>query len=197
MGAFEDLIARAREGETEALDELEQSFSGSSLRQIAEENKAWREKNLPLVRKAKFDDLVGQLDDDLKAAGLTADQFGNVDPDELTLDVVKARATETLNQRRQAKLAAAKDAGFETVEEYEAALQSVKQANEQRRQTLEAAGKGAASGGGAGDAEPSDNYEAGMKDFNRARELGATTDEAMGEAVHTILARQAPVPIEE
>lgn len=195
MGEFENLIERVREGDTEAIDELEQNFGGSTLRQQYEEAKSWRDKNIDRVRKAAFDEVVSGLEEDLRTA-VSLDEFQNVDPDELTPDAVKARATENLNQRRAAKLAAAKDAGFESVEEYEEALQAVKQAKEKRANELGQVGSAAASGGGAGDGVVS-TFDEAKGDFNKAKELGATTDEAMGEAVHTILARQAPVEVPE
>lgn len=199
MGDFEDLIAKARAGDVEALDELESNYSGTALRGKAEEGEKFRQRAEalePLARKAKFSELVTTLDETMQAAGLTADDFGDVPVDDLTSDLIRAKAQIKVEQAQASKLEAAKASGFETVDEYEAALTSFRNQSKDRREKLEAIGTAASSGGGS-EVPEEDAFTVGKADYDKARKLGASKDVALGEMVHTLLARQVPKDTEE
>lgn len=194
VGEFEDLIAKARAGDVEALDTLESSYSGSALRGKAEESDNLRKRAEalePLARKARFSELVTTLDETMQGTGLTADDFADVPVDDLTSDLIRAKAQIKVEQVQATKLEAAKASGFETVEEYEAALTAVRKQQDQRRDNLEAVGSASSSGGGS-EVPEEDAYTVGKADYDKARNLGASKDVALGEMVHTLLARQVP-----
>jgi hypothetical protein len=194
MGRFEDLVAQAREGDTEALDALEQEFSGSALREQAEEAgqyKAKFEKLVPLARKNRVEELVGKLPDDLKDVGLGAEDFGDFDPDSLTLEQVQDRAKAKSEQAQATRLAAAQEAGFDSVEEYQEALETVKQQKATRKQGMESVAGGVASSGGEppGANEPS-GRELAKEAFDASKEQGRTDDVALAASVSAILEAQ-------
>lgn len=194
VGEFEDLIAKARAGDVEALDTLESSYSGSALRGKAEEADTFRKRAEtlePLARKAKFSELVTTLDETMQGTGLTADDFADVPVDDLTSDLIRAKAQIKVEQVQATKQEAAKSAGFETVEEYEAALTAFRKQKDDRREKLEAVGTASSSGGGS-EVPEEDPYTVGKADYDKARSLGASKDVALGEMVHTLLARQVP-----
>ncbi len=197
MGEYEDLLARAKDGDESAFEELETKYSGTALRQQAEEAAALKKQmaeQAPLVRKAKFQEYMGQLEDDLKSADLTLDDLGEVTPGELTLDMVTQAAERKIEARNASILSAAKSAGFDTVEEFQAAMNRVKQERETNTRRMETVGSATASGtGGPVPEQELTRSEAGQRDFKEAKRQGATDDVALGEAVHTILAHQAPV----
>lgn len=201
MGRFEELVAEAKTGNLEAIDLLEQEFSGTTLRKtnedLAKENeelRKFREANLDLVRKGTVENLIGQLDESLRE-GVTSEAFSGINPEELTLDRVREVAQQVQTQRRSVIEAAAKEAGFETVEEYQQALNAVKQQRQERQQGLEQLG-GAASSGGESGSHEADEFSVAKKDYERAQQLGATSDEALGEFLHTRMTQQAPVELE-
>jgi hypothetical protein len=194
VGEFEDLIAKARSGDVEALDELESNFSGSALRGKAEEGDKFRQRAEalePLARKARFSELVTSLDETMQGVGLTADDFADVPVDDLTSDLIRAKAQIKVEQVQATKQEAAKSAGFETVEEYEAALTAIRKQQDDRRGKLEAVGSASASGGGS-EVPEEDAFIVGKADYDKARSMGASKDVALGEMVHTLLARQVP-----
>lgn len=197
MGRFEDLVEQAKTGDNDALDTLLAEFSGSTLRQQAEEGSAFKtryEKILPLVRKTRLDDLVAKLDDDLREVGLDVTDFGDFDPDNLSLEQVIDKAKTKSETVQATRLAAAKDAGFDTVEEYQQALQAVKDQREKRKQGMEKVGAGVISAGGGepGGGEEESLFDKGQAAFKSAREQGRATDYAMATAIEAILTAQAP-----
>lgn len=197
MGRFEDLIEQAEGGDTDALQTLREEFSGSALREQAEANAQFRKKyeeNLPVVRKARLDDLAARLDEDLREVGLDIGDFGDFDPDDLTLekvqDVAKAKAEST----QAAKLQSAQDAGFDSVEEYEEALQAVKEQRQKRKTGMEEVAGGVAGSGGepGGEPEPETPYDHGRAAFEAAKAEGYADDHAMAESINAILTAQSP-----
>lgn len=197
MGRFEELLSEAKSGNEEALDLLEQEFGGSQLRNqnesLSQENqslKEWKEKNAESVRKATFDALLPNLDEGLRETVSVSD-FADTDPDELTLDAIRNKANERQTELQRTIEVAAKAAGFETVEEYQTALNTVKQTQNSSRQGMEQFGRSASSGG-VGDSGGADTFETSKKDFDAAKQLGAADDEALGEFLHTHMAQQAP-----
>lgn len=195
MGRYEDLIQEARQGNTEALDTLESEFSVSTLRDKAEQAGAFESKYkeaIPLVRKARLDELAGRLDEDLRSA-ISVDDFSDIDPDDLTLEMIQDRAKSQQESRQAQRLAVAQDAGFDSVEEYETALATVKQQKDQRKTGMESvAGGVAASSGGepGGSIEPS-RFETTHEAFKSGKESGQTDDVAMAGAVDALLSFQS------
>ena len=192
MGRFEDLVQQAREGDAEALDALETEFSGSALREKAEKAESLEQelqKVRPLQRKARFDELVGKLDEGLQSV-LSVDDVGDVEPNELTLEQLQDLATNKAEQRQATRLAAAQEAGFETVEEYESALETVKRNKEQRRQSMEDVGGGVASSGGEGGGVEPTRFDQGKEAFDAAKASGATDDIARAAFVDSLLQNQ-------
>jgi hypothetical protein len=194
MGRFEDLIEQAKTGDADALDALASEFSGSSLREKAESAIAWESKyqeNLPLIRQARFAELSGQLDDDLRESGLNVSDLGEIDPSDMNLELIQGKARERMESRNAQKLATAKEAGFETVEEFETALETAKQSQAKRVQTMEAISGGVASSGG----EPGSQTEPTLADtaqeaFTSAKQQGRTDDVALAAGIDAILSAQ-------
>lgn len=196
MGRYEDLIEQAREGNLEALDSLESEFGVSTLREKAEQADTFKskyEKALPHMRKARLDELAAKLDDDLREVGLGVDDFGDFDPDDLSLEAVQDKAKAKSEQAQASKLAAAQEAGFDSVEEYDQALQTFKEQKEQRKTGMEEVASGVTSSGGepAGTDEPT-VFEQGKEAFEAAKLEGRADDHAMSDAIDAILSAQAP-----
>jgi hypothetical protein len=194
MGEFEDLIEQVRSGDESALDTLQEKFSGSNLRTQAEQGAEWQKKyqeSLPLVRKAKLEDLTGKLDESLRDVGLSADDFADVDPGDLNLELIQDAAKNKLEQKNAQRLAAAQDAGFETVEEYNTALETVKQKRTERKEGMEAVASGVASGSGEpGEGESDSLLDRGSKAFKEAKEAGKTDDLALASSLEAIMGAQ-------
>jgi hypothetical protein len=117
---------------------------------------------------------------------------------EITVDFLKGKAEIKQTARNEVLLDGAKSAGFDTVEEYTAALETVKQANADRKAGAESAGGGVASGmgggagGGSGDEDA--DFEEAKKVYDTARKSGKTEDVALGNFIERRLTQQAPNP---
>lgn len=196
MGRFEDLVDKARQGDQEALDALESEFSGSSLRQRAEEADTYKTKYeaaIPLMRQSRLSEMMNRLDDDLKASGLTIEDFGDFDPETLSLEQVQDKAKAKIALAQESRMAAARAVGFDTVEEYEEALSAVKKQQEAKVAGMEAvAGGVAGSGGSAPGSEGQDLREVGKTAFAQVKAEGRSDDYALGGAIEAILDAQAP-----
>lgn len=194
MGEFEDLIKQAKEGDTSALDTLEEKYSGSALRTQAEQGSEWQKKyqeSIPLVRKARLDEIAGKLDESLREVGISADDFADVDPGDLSLELVTAKAQTKLEQKNAQRLAAAQEAGFDSVEEYNTALDAVKQQRAQRKEGMESVSSGVASSGGEpGGGSEESLLDRGSKAFQEAKAAGQTDDLAMASSVAAIMEAQ-------
>lgn len=195
MGRFEELVQQAKDGDADALDALETEFSGSALREKAESADAFKtnyEKSLPLIRKAKFAEFFEQLDDDLKASGLTAEALGEFDPEGLTLDIVKEKAKSSLDAAQESRLALAKESGFDNVEEFEKAMLTVKAQADTRRASMEAVGAGASSSGGEPSAtgEGKTHAEITTEAFDKAKKDGLSDDRALGVSISALIDAQ-------
>ena len=200
MGEFEDLIQQVRDGDAEALNTLEADFGGTVLREkaeLAESLQKQVDKAAPFVRQARFSELVDKLDEPLKESGLTADDFKDVDPNSLSLEMVRDKATARIDTTQTQRLAVAEDAGFETVEEYQEALKTVKEQKTATREGMEAVTSGVASGGGESGSggEPS-RFEKSTTAYKDAKEKGATDDLALSSFIDVNLSEQSE-PVEE
>lgn len=190
MGQFEDLVKQAREGDLSALDQLEQNFSGSTLREKAEKADSLESKIgdlTPLARKAKVDEVRSTLDEDLRAA-VDYDDFADVDPTEITAELVQQKVNARVAQQTQRKQAVAKEAGFDTVEEYEQALADAKAAREKRTADLESVGGSV--GGGGGEAGGVDSFTESKKAYDEAKQSGKSDDLALAGFLASSLERQ-------
>ena len=196
MGKFEDLVQQAREGDEEALNTLEKEFAGSNLREQSEAAVATLQENEPFIREGKFRALRQSLGDD--GEGLTLDDLEGVDSDDFSADLLREKAEEKSARKAATHLEAAKAAGFESVEDYDQALESLKSAQATKKEGMETLGAGTAStsGGQTPPAEVKEPYDAALDDFHGAQKDGATHDVALGEAAHTLMANQHPEPEE-
>ena len=195
MGEFEDTVQRARDGDETALDELEANFSGGTLRTEAEKVPGL-EKRLeaaqPFMREARFTELVGKLDDDLKESGLTAADFADVDPDSLSLEMVRDKAKAVTEASQTQNQAAAEAAGIENVEDYKTALTTVKEQQTKKVTDMEAVTGGVASGGGdAGSGGEATRFDKSKTAFEKAKEDGLADDVAMASFIDVNLAEQS------
>lgn len=194
MGKFEDLVERARNGDSEALDELENEFSGSNLREQQEAAVKALKDNEPFIRQGKFQALKAELGEvDIALADLDG-----VDTESFSADLLREKAEEKQAKRAAVRLEAAKEAGFESVEEYDQALEALKSEQTKKREGMEALGGATAStsGGQTPPAEVKEPYEQALDDYKASRQGGLTQDYALGEAAHTLMTAQHPEPAE-
>ncbi len=194
MGEFENLIQQAREGNAEALDTLESDFGGSTLREKAEQAESLQkqvDKAAPFVRQARFSELMGKLDTSLQESGVTAEDFSDMDPDSLSLETVRDRAQVRIDADQTQRLATAEDAGFETVEEYQEALTTLKEQATKKRTDMEAVSSGVASDSGApADGEVS-RFDKSLGAFKEAKQEGRSDDIAMANFIDVNLSEQS------
>lgn len=196
MGEFEDLIQKAKTGDQSALDELSTKFSASSLRKEAEEAAKLRQtlkEQMPLIREAKLRQVKDQLPDSMKAVELSLSDLGEVDPSEITVDLVKERVEAKLIEAKTARERLAKDQGFDSVEEFEQALESAKQAQTTKKKAMEAIGGATASSSGSSKESESSPAKAMFTAFEAAKKDRKAEDFAMGEGMEALLTAQAPV----
>ena len=200
MGEFEDLIQQVRDGDADALNTLESDFGGSTLREKAELAESLQkkvDKAAPFVRQARFSELVDKLDEPLKESGLTADDFKDVDPDSLSLEMVRDKATARIDTTQTQRLVVAEDAGFETVEEYQEALTTVKENKTKKREGMEAVTSGVASSGGqSGDGGEPTRFEKTHDAYKTAKKEGRSDDIALANFIDVNLEDQSE-PVEE
>lgn len=201
MGEFEDLLDQAESGNTEAVATLREKFGESTLRDQAGEAGALRkqrEEDAPLLREAKLARFQKELGDDL-GVDITIEDLGTVDPSEITKEFVESTAKVKLEKQTQARTTAAREAGFDNVEDYNKAMTTLKKEQDTKLAAMQAIGGATSSASGAppGSEPTVTPFEAGKKTFEEAKDLGQTDDEALAEAAHSIMAIQAPVPIDE
>jgi len=200
MGEYEDLVDQASQGDTDAAETLKTKYGSTKLREEAAKGAAVAkayEESLPLARRGAFAQAAEALDDSLRQM-VRLEDIGEVPPQEITAELLKSKAQSNLNAANERKLTSAKESGFETVEEYDAALQTLKEQQNTRQRQLEAVGAATASGSGGtpvpeGTQTP---FEAGKAAFDAAKNTGASDDVAHGEFVHQLLAAQAPMELE-
>jgi len=194
MGEFEDLIERAKSGDETALDELGQNFGGSALREKAEQADEWEKrytKALPTLRQNRVTELVSKLDSDLQETGLTAEDFADIDPESLSLEQVRDAAQAKSEAVQAQGKAAAEAAGFETVEEYQDALATVKKQTETRKAGMENVATGVTStGGDPGSGGEKTRFDQSTDAHKAAKEDGRADDVAMASFVDVMLDHQ-------
>ncbi len=190
MGKFEDLIQSARDGDTEALETLEKEFGGSNLRDQVEAAAKAAKDNEPYIRVGKFNDLKAKLGN----IDLTLEDLEGVDTQDFSEDLLREKADDKKVKLDAFKETAAKMAGFDSVEEYDKAMEAVKQKQTANKEGLENLGGATASssGGQAPSAEPKDPYDTSLDAYKDAKKSGATQDKAHGIAAHALMTAQHP-----
>lgn len=198
MGKYEDLLEKAETGDADAFKTLREEFSGGALRTKADEAEGLRKQlaeNEEFVVEAKFNRLIAEANLNVE---ISLSDLGEIDSGDLTLDLIREKAEAKSADMSAAKEAVAKEAGFESVEEYQKALDSMKEKQTADIKAAEAIGGATASSSG-GTPEPTGDetpYDQSINDFKEAKKQGATDDIALGEAAHTLMAAQAPVKLE-
>ncbi len=195
MGKFEDLVQRARDGDEEALNELESEFSGSNLRDQRDAAVQTLKDNNEFIRQGRFQALRSELGED---ADVILEDLEGVDSNDFTADLLREKADAKSANRAAAHLVAAQSAGFESVEEYDQALEALKSEQTKKKADMEALGGATAStsGGQTPPVEEKEPYDAALEDFKTAQKGGATHDVALGEAAHSLMTTQHPEPEE-
>lgn len=197
MGRYEELLERAEGGDASAFKALKEEFGGSALRTKAEEADGLRKQlddNEGLIREAKFRRLADGLDLDVE---LSLGDLEGVSSADLTEDLLREKAEAKSTSMKAMRATMASDAGYDSVEEYDTALASLKKERTNTKTSQESIGgaTSSSSGGTPHSEEEKTVYEKSTADFNTAKKQGATDDIALGEAAHTMMAAQAPVDI--
>lgn len=200
MGEFEDLVDKAASGDADAAAALKERYSGSSLRSKAEEGEAAKARYqaaLPQLRKIRLDELSGKIDERFRSV-IGPDDFTDLEPESITLEVVHDRAERRYNETKAQRLNLAKANGFDTVEDMDAALAEAKKRREVRRDGMETASKALASlTRDPNITEESTPFEIAKVDYEAAKDSGMDDGRALGEFVHSLMAAQHPVSLEE
>ncbi len=191
MGKFEDLIQSVRDGDTEALETLEKEFSGSNLREQQEAAAKALKDNEPYIRVGKFNALKKDLGEGIN---LTLEDLEGIDTQDFSEDLLREKADDKKVKMEAFKEDAAKMAGFESVEEYDKAMDAVKQKQTANKEGLEALGGATASssGGQVTPTEPVDPWDASLEAYKEAKKSGSTQDKAHGIAAHALMTAQHP-----
>ena len=191
MGKFEDLIQSAKDGDAEALETLEKEFSGSNLREQQEAATKALQDNEPYIRVGKFNALKDALGEGLE---LNLEDLKGIDTDDFSEDLLREKAEEKTAQMDTFKQKVATEAGFESVEEYDKAMESVKQTQSTNTKGFETVGAATASssGGQPLPVEPVEPWDESLKAYEEAKKTGSTQDKAHGIAAHALMTAQHP-----
>ncbi len=201
MGRYEDLLQEVRDGSTEAIDSLESEFGGSSLRKQAEAGvkaQTLLEEQTPLAREGAFNRLVNDLDEELREVPLSVEDFMDVSPQDLTIDVVSSKARSKLDTAEASLREQAEAQGYDSVEEFQKALEAVKKETTKKVDDMNAIGGGTTSGGS--DPVPDEveePFDAMDTAYKASRKEGKSQDKAMGVGIEALLTAQAPVDVDE
>ena len=193
MSKFEELIKEIKDGNIEAVDQLESEFSGSALREKAEkagELQAQVEALAPFAKEAKIKELQSNLPDKYSGVNLSADDLKDVDPTDITLETLIVKAEIKNQQQEKFVHQAAEAAGFESVEAYQSALDSVRpEPSVQQPEALSdmesIAGAATNTTAGQPDTAP-DTRKLAREVYTESKEGGKAHDYAMGEALEAL-----------
>ncbi len=193
MSKFEELIKEIKDGNMEAVDKLESEFSGSALREKAEkagELQAQVEALAPFAKEAKIKELQSNLPDKYSGINLSADDLKDVDPTDITLETLIVKAEIKNQQQEKFVQQAAEAAGFESVEAYQSALDSVRpEPSVQQPEALSDMESiaGAATNTTAGQPDiATDTRKLAREVYTESKEGGKAHDYAMGEALEAL-----------
>ncbi len=197
MSKFEELIKEIKDGNIEAVDKLESEFSGSALREKAEkagELQAQVEALAPFAKEAKIKELQANLPEKYSGLNLSADDLKDVDPTDITLETLIVKAEIKNQQQEKFVQQAAEAAGFESVEAYQSALDSVRpEPSVQQPEALSdmetIAGAATNTTTGQPQVTP-DTRKMAREVYTDSKEGGKAHDYAMGEALEALFDEQ-------
>jgi len=198
MSKFEELIEQAEEGNMDALAQLKAEFSGSALREKAEKATALQEQVdqlAPFAREAKIKSLKDSLPDQFKNVNLTSDDLVDVAPSDITLETLIIKAQGKQKAQADFMAQAAKMAGFDNVEEYQKALDSIKKpvSETQPTQTVSDMEKIATAATGTASGIPDNSVNTrklATETYKTAKQSGRADDYAIGEAIEALFDNQ-------
>jgi hypothetical protein len=136
-------------------------------------------------RKEAFEAAVATAGD----VGVTLEELGELPAEQITPALLKAKAAEKEQAKKALLAEQAKSLGFETVEQYEAALKVVAEKEAEERKALAAAAAVAAGGGsGAPPVAPEGTVgQKGVEAWQAARKAGKPQDKAQTDFVHAVV----------
>jgi len=198
MSKFEELIEQAEEGNMDALAQLKAEFSGSALREKAEKAAALQEQVdqlAPFAREAKIKSLKDSLPEQFKNVDLTSDDLVDVAPSDITLETLIIKAQGKQKAQADFMAQAAKMAGFDNVEEYQKALDSIKKpvSETQPTQTVSDMEKIATAATGTASGIPDNSVNTrklATETYKTAKQSGRADDYAIGEAIEALFDNQ-------
>ena len=198
MSKFEELIEQAEEGNMDALAQLKAEFSGSALREKAEKAAALQEQVdqlAPFAREAKIKSLKDSLPEQFKNVNLTSDDLVDVAPSDITLETLIIKAQGKQKAQADFMAQAAKMAGFDNVEEYQKALDSIKRpvSETQPNQTVSDMEKIATAATGTASGMPDNSVNTrklATETYKNAKQSGRADDYAIGEAIEALFDNQ-------
>jgi hypothetical protein len=198
MSKFEELIEQAEEGNMDALAQLKAEFSGSALREKAEKAAALQEQVdqlAPFAREAKIKSLKDSLPEQFKNVNLTSDDLVDVAPSDITLETLIIKAQGKQKAQADFMAQAAKMAGFDNVEEYQKALDSIKRpvSEKQPNQTVSDMEKIATAATGTASGIPDNSVNTrklATETYKNAKQSGRADDYAIGEAIEALFDNQ-------
>jgi len=199
MSKFEELISLAKQGNMEALEQLEADFSGSALREKAEkasELQAQVEELAPFAKEAKIKSLKASLPEQYQSVELNADDLIDVAPSDITLETLIIKAQGKQNAELEFMTKAAKAAGFDNVDEYKEALDSIKKPvseSVQENQTVSDMEKIATAATGTASGVPDNSVDTrnlATETYKNAKKSGRADDYAIGEAIEALFDNQ-------
>jgi hypothetical protein len=198
MSKFEELIEQAEEGNMDALAQLKAEFSGSALREKAEKAAALQEQVdqlAPFAREAKIKSLKDSLPEQFKNVDLTSDDLVDVAPSDITLETLIIKAQGKQKAQADFMAQAAKMAGFDNVEEYQKALDSIKKpvSETQPTQTVSDMEKIATAATGTASGMPDNSVNTrklATETYKNAKQSGRADDYAIGEAIEALFDNQ-------
>jgi len=197
MSKFEDLIQEVENGNMEALSQLRDEFSGSALREKAEkatELEAQVEALAPFAKEAKINELQVNLPEQYKDVQLSSDDLKDVAPSEITLETLIIKAQIKQDQSKVFVEQAAKQAGFESVEAYQSALDSVRPEPAVQQPAaltdMESIGSAATNTSIGTSDTRTDTRKMSRETYTESKEGGKAHDYAMGEAIEALFDNQ-------
>jgi len=197
MSKFEELIKEIKDGNMEAVDKLESEFSGSALREKAEkagELQAQVEALAPFAKEAKIKELQSNLPDKYSGVNLSADDLKDVDPTDITLETLIVKAEIKNQQQEKFVQQAAEAAGFESVEAYQSALDSVRPepsvSQPEALSDMETVASAVTNTSAGQPDNTVDTRKMAREVYSEAKDGGKAHDYAMGEALEALFDNQ-------
>lgn len=118
---------------------------------------------------------------------VTFDEFGDLPANLITPEIIRGRANDKATADAATRLAAAKSAGFETVEAYDEALAEIKAKRAEQQQNMQTATNIVAGGGNASAPPEKPQAEVVTGAFAEARKKGKNTKDARADAIGALV----------